>query len=72
MSTDVWRDDKAEELIKNSIYRVSAGTSAPYSVNEIDAWSDVQEEEAMNSLAEDSLRDYYEQKPDPSDRVLKP
>ena len=72
VSTDAWRDDKAEELIKNSIYRVSAGTSAPYSVNEIDAWSDVQEEEAMNSLAEDSIRDYYEQKPDPSDRVLKP
>lgn len=71
VSSDSWRYGAAEDMVKDSIYRVSSGTTAPYIVDE-DAWSDQQKEEAMESLKEDAMRDYYEQKPDPSDRVLKP
>lgn len=72
VSSDSWRDGEVENMIINSIYRVSSGTTAPYAVDEDEAWSNIQEEEAMNSIVEDAMRDYYEQKPDPSDRVLKP
>lgn len=35
-------------------------------------WAAIQQEEAMNSLAQDAMRDFYEEKPDISDRVIKP
>lgn len=35
-------------------------------------WYTIQEEEAMRSLAEDAMNDYYQERPDISDHVLKP
>ena len=35
-------------------------------------WAAIQQEEAMNSLAQDAMQDFYEEKPDISDRVIKP
>ena len=64
VTSNTWHDGKAEEMIKDSVYRVSAGTTAPYTIDE-DTWDDIQAEEAMNSLAEDAMRDYYyESEPD--------
>ena len=71
IASDEWREDGVAEMIKDSVYRVSSGTTAPYAINE-NAWEDAQQEEAMNSLAEDAMRDSYEQKPDISDRIIKP
>ena len=69
MSTDVWHDDGAEDMIKDSIYRVSSGSTPPYTVYDN---SEQYKEEAMDSLAQDALRDYYETEPDISDRIIKP
>lgn len=71
VSADKWHDGAAEEMIKDSIYRVSSGSSTPYEVDE-DAWNEARKEEAMDGMAEDAAREAYEQKPDESDRVLKP
>ena len=35
-------------------------------------WNAIQQEEAMRSLAEDAMNDYYQEKQDISDHVLKP
>lgn len=35
-------------------------------------WAEMQQEEAMNSLAEDAWREYNEPEPDISDRTIKP
>ena len=69
VSTDVWHDDGAEDMIKDSIYRVSSGSTPPYTVYDN---SEQYKEEAMDSLAQDALRDYYETEPDISDRIIKP
>lgn len=37
-----------------------------------DDWDAIQQEEAMRSLAEDAMNNYYQEKPDISDEVLKP
>ena len=72
VSADAWHDGKAEEMIKDSIYKVSPGNTGSHSIDEKEVWTSIQEEEAMKSSAEDAMRDYYEQKPDYTDRVLKP
>jgi len=56
-------------MIKDSIYRVSSGNTPPYTVYDK---SEQYKEEAMDSLAQDALRDYYETEPDISDRIIKP
>ncbi len=35
-------------------------------------WDAIQQEDAMRSLAEDAMNEYYQEKPDISDHVLKP
>lgn len=72
VASEEWHDGTAEDMIKDSVYRVSAGSTEPYMVDE-DAWAREQNEDAMNSMAEDAMREYYEPYHDPNDdRVLKP
>lgn len=72
VSTDTWHDGKAEEIIKDSIYKVSSENTGTYAIDEKETWTSIQEEEAMKSLAEDAMREYYEEKPDYTDRMIKP
>ena len=66
VSSDEWREDGVEEMILDSVYRVSTdsgGSLVPSDADEI--WQEQQKEEAMNSLIEDAMNDYYqEQEPD--------
>lgn len=71
VTSDKQHDGAVEEMVKDSIYRVSSGGTTPYEVDE-NAWDETQKEEAMDSMAEDAMRDAYEPEPDPSDGILKP
>ena len=63
ISSDKWHDDGTEEAILESVYRVSSDSNvAPPDAEEI--WQEQQKEEAMNSLVEDSMKDYYEPEPE--------
>lgn len=70
VSTDEWRDDGPEEMVKDSIYMVSSGSTEPYEVPP--DLSESQTDEAMDSLMDEALREYYEPKPGPGDYILKP
>ena len=63
ISSDDWHKDGIEEKILDSIYRVSSDSNmVPPDAEEI--WQEQQKEDAMNSLVEDAMKDYYEQEPD--------
>ena len=66
VTTDVWRDDGPEEMVKDSVYRVSAGTTPPYEVDDLD----YQKDEAMKSLIEEGVNDYYQPEPETGDFPL--
>ena len=63
ISSDDWHNDGTEEMIIDSVFRVPSNSSiAPPDAEEI--WQEQQKEEAMNSLVEDAINDYYEPEPD--------
>ena len=63
ISSDDWHDNGAEEEVLDSVYRISTDNNeAPSDAEEI--WQKQQQEDAMNSLVEDAMQDYYEPGPD--------
>lgn len=68
VSSDKWHEGKAEEMIMDSVYRIPSGSSGtsdiPSDAEQI--WQDQQAEDAMNSMAEDAMREYYNPEPEPT------
>lgn len=63
ISSDDWHKDGTEEKILDSVYRISSESNVvPPDAEEI--WQEQQKEDAMNSLVEDAMNDYYEPEPD--------
>ena len=63
ISSDDWHEDGVEEKILDSVYRISSESNVvPPDAEEI--WQEQQKEDAMNSLVEDAMNDYYEPEPD--------
>lgn len=71
ISSDKSVEGDAEQMIMDSVYRISSNKNMP--PYEIDgSITDPDVDEAMRSQVEDAMREYYEPKPDYTDRVLKP
>ena len=63
ISSDDWHEDGTEERILDLVYRVSSDSNeVPPDAEEI--WQEQQKEDAMNSLVEEAMNDYYEPEPD--------
>lgn len=63
ISSDDWYDDEVDEMVMDSVYRIESSNNMPPSDAE-EIWQEQQKEEAMNSLVEDAMNDYYEPEPE--------
>ena len=69
VSAAEWGDGEVEQMVLDSVYRNKESSSAhaepaPYDARQI--YDEQMKEEAMDSLAEDAVKDYYEPEPERS------
>ena len=64
ISSDDWYDDEIDEKVLDSVYRIKTNNNMPPPSDAEEIWQEQQKEEAMNSLVEDAMNDYYEPEPD--------
>ena len=66
VSSDSWHDGEAEQMVLDSVRRTkTSGNSTPMPPYAEEAYNEQMEKEAMDSLAEDAMREYYEPEPEP-------